>query len=104
MLHENWLKSSFLKNIKNLALKRSLKSNTISPLLSISNKEINDHCEEILKIPGTQLLFGGNPIKEKNDIPSFYGSFEPTAIFVPFEHLLNEKYKYLLQKEIFGPF
>ena len=57
-VHKNWIEAKFLDKIKSLAEKRSLKDLTISPVMTSSNKRIQEHVENVLKIPGAQLLFG----------------------------------------------
>jgi len=57
----------------------------------------------MLEIPGAKILFGGNELKN-HKIPQVYGAFEPTAIFVPFKELMNEKYYSLCTAELFGPY
>ena len=37
-----------------------------------------------MKVPGAKLVFGGKPLTGHN-IPSCYGAFEATAIYVPIE-------------------
>jgi len=39
---------------------------------------------KILALPGTSILFGGKPLTG-HKIPSVYGAFQPTAIFVPLD-------------------
>jgi len=38
-----------------------------------------------LEIPNAKILFGGKPSSEPHKIPECYGSYEPTAIFVPLD-------------------
>lgn len=47
------------------------------------------------------MCFGGKRL-EKHSIPSIYGSFEPTAIFVPLDQCLENIE--LVTTELFGPF
>eukprot|EP00920_Eleutheroschizon_duboscqi_P001963 GHVT01005092.1.p3 GENE.GHVT01005092.1~~GHVT01005092.1.p3 ORF type:complete len:130 (+),score=9.98 GHVT01005092.1:1406-1795(+) len=60
--------------------------------------------QAVCKLPGAKLLFGGKPITG-NKIPEKYGSYEPTAVFVPLETILksDEQLK-LATTELFGPF
>lgn len=51
---------------------------------------------------GSRLLFGGKPL-ENHSIPSCYGAIHPTAVFVPLDAILDEKYFALATKEVFGP-
>ena len=39
-----------------------------------------------------------------DQIPESYGYFEPTAVFIPFEHFLNPSLRTLLSTEFFAPF
>lgn len=77
--HENWMKTDFLEKVKKLAARRSLKDNTCIPIFSWTNKQIKEHIDACLKIPGAKLLFGGNPLTG-HTIPECYGAFEPTAV------------------------
>ena len=49
-------------------------------------------------------MFGGKPLAEPHTIPSVYGSYQPTAIYVPLKHFKNNKKFRLLTTELFGPF
>lgn len=62
-----------------------------------------EHKNKLLKIPGSKLLFGGEPL-ENHSIPSVYGALKPTAIYVPLEEILKEGNYELVTREIFGPF
>ena len=103
-IHENWLQTNLLEGMKNRAGQRSLSNLTNSPILTFNNKQMADHCKKVLSIPGSKLLFGGDVIKEEHKIPSIYGSFQPTAIQVPFEALQNKEYLEICSQEVFGPF
>lgn len=103
-VHKNWTDGKFLTKIKDLAEKRSYKNQTLSPVMSWSNKKIIDHIDSVLKIPGAHLLFGGTPVTESHSIPEVYGSFKPTAIFVPLKAFNNKKYFDIITAELFGPF
>jgi 1-pyrroline-5-carboxylate dehydrogenase len=52
--------------------------------LTWTNDRIKAHIDSVLKVPGAKLLFGGKPLTN-HSIPSCYGAYEPTAIFVPIE-------------------
>lgn len=62
-----------------------------------------EHMNKLLKIPGSKLLFGGEPL-ENHSIPEVYGAFKPTAVFVPLVEILKIENFDLVTKEIFGPF
>lgn len=56
-----------------------------------------------MKIPGSKILFGGKPL-ENHSIPEVYGSFEPTAVYLPLSEILKPENTKLACTEIFGPF
>ena len=58
----------------------------------------------MLELEGSKLLFGGKPLAEAHNIPTIYGSYQPTAIFVPLRHFRSPKKFKLLTTELFGPF
>ena len=62
-----------------------------------------DHLNKLLKIKGSRLLFGGEPL-QNHSIPVVYGAIKPTAVFVPLEEILKDENYDLVTKEIFGPF
>lgn len=100
--HENWVKSNFLEKIKSLAEKRKLEDLTIVPILTWNNSKIQDHVNAVCKIPGSKLLFGGSPLKDHHKIPEVYGSYMPTAVYVPISEIKN--HFELVTTELFGPF
>ena len=99
--HENWMKAGFIEKIKSLAARRKLSDLTVGPVLTWNNIHIQKHIDSILALPGTKLLFGGKPL-QNHSIPAVYGSFEPTAIYVPLETIQNNFE--VVCKELFGPF
>jgi 1-pyrroline-5-carboxylate dehydrogenase len=103
-VHKNWIEAKFLDKIKTLAEKRSLKDMTISPVMTWNNKRLQEHVDNVLKIPGASLLTGGSHITEPHSIPDVYGSFKPTAIVVPLKAFSTKKYYDLITTEVFGPF
>eukprot|EP00038_Savillea_parva_P020484 m.31481 g.31481 ORF g.31481 m.31481 type:complete len:582 (+) comp4806_c0_seq1:116-1861(+) len=104
-MHSNWAKAGFLTKIEQLAKQRTLANFTISPTLSINNDFIKNHTDRLLQIPGSRLLFGGEPITEKHSIPKQFGCFKPTAVFVPLDQMLALKENYdAVTTEVFGPF
>ncbi|KAL8427148.1 hypothetical protein Efla_007714 [Eimeria flavescens] len=103
MIHRNWVALGFLEKIKELAARRSVEDLTVSPLLSLSNQDMQTHVDALLHLPGARLLFGGKPIKGGSP-PAGVGLFEPTAIQVPLQLLLqDEKARKLATTEVFGP-
>lgn len=62
-----------------------------------------EHMNNLLRIPGSKVLFGGEPL-ENHSIPKVYGAVKPTAVFVPIEEILKSRNFELVTKEVFGPF
>lgn len=56
-----------------------------------------------MSLDGAEILWGGVPLKN-HSIPNCYGSYEPTAIFVPLKYFKTNKYRKVLTAELFGPF
>lgn len=102
-VHKNWADAKFISKIKELAENRSYKKGTLSPIMTLNNQTISNHIDNVLKIPGSQILFGGKPVTEMHSIPECYGSFKPTAIYVPLKAFANKKYFDIITTEIFGP-
>lgn len=99
--HENWMKAGIIDKIKALAARRKLSDLTVGPVLTWDNQKIKSHIDSILALPGTKLLFGGKPLTN-HSIPSIYGAYEPTAIYVPLD-VLSKNFD-IVCKELFGPF
>lgn len=59
--------------------------------------------DAILELDGAKILFGGKPLKN-HQIPSQYGAWEPTAVYVPLKHFRGKAKFNLLTTELFGPF
>ncbi|KAL2935069.1 putative aldehyde dehydrogenase [Bienertia sinuspersici] len=102
-MHENWSASPLISKLKELAARRKLEDLTIGPVLTVTTEAMLEHVQKLLKIPGSKILFGGEPL-ENHSIPSIYGAFKPTAVYVPLEEILKENNFELVTKEIFGPF
>lgn len=102
-MHENWASSPLVSKLKELAARRKLEDLTIGPVLTVTTEAISEHVQKLLKIPDSKLLFGGEPL-ENHSIPSIYGAFKPTAVYVPLEEILKADNFELVTKEIFGPF
>ncbi len=100
-VHENWVKLGLLEKIAELAAKRSLKDLTIGPVLTWTNEMIEEHIGKLLRIRGARIQFGGKRLK-RHSIPACYGSFEPTAVFVPLKSIPS--HLDLVTTELFGPF
>jgi 1-pyrroline-5-carboxylate dehydrogenase len=103
-MHKNWKKTKFLELIESQASKRNLQNLSVGPILSWTNERIKAHIDSILELEGATILFGGEPLPKPHKIPDIYGSFKPTAIYVPFKHFRSEKKFKLLTTELFGPF
>lgn len=103
-MHQKWSKTNFLELIERQASKRKLENLSVGPVLSWNNERIKAHIDAILELDGAKILFGGEPLPQPHHIPSVYGSYKPTAIFVPFKHFRSEKKSKLLTTELFGPF
>nr|GLL22240.1 probable aldehyde dehydrogenase [Ipomoea trifida] len=102
-MHENWSKSPLISLMSSLAARRKLDDLTVGPVLTVTTKAMLDHMNKLLQIPGSKLLFGGEPL-QNHSIPSIYGAIRPTAIFVPLEEILKDENYDLVTTEIFGPF
>jgi 1-pyrroline-5-carboxylate dehydrogenase len=99
--HKNWVDKKFFDKLKFYAESRSLKNGTISPVMTWNNKRIQDHVDKLLIIEGSHILFGGEPINEQHSIPELYGSYKPTAIFIPLSKF--DEHFNLITTEVFGP-
>jgi len=100
-VHDNWV-DVLMPKLRELAGRRSLSDLTIGPVLSWTNAQIKAHIDAVLAVPGTELLFGGEPLTG-HDIPGHFGAYEPTAVRAPLEALCGEHFD-LLTTELFGPF
>ncbi|CAK4123956.1 unnamed protein product [Aphanomyces euteiches] len=101
-MHKNWTKAGFEDKIKALAARRTLDDLTVGPVLTVTTKRMLDHVDNLLKIPGARLAFGGKELKN-HSIPSCYGAIEPTAVFVPLKEATKLENFDLVTTEIFGP-
>lgn len=102
-MHENWAASPLISKMKQLAERRKLEDLTVGPVLTFTTEAMLDHMNQLLKIPGSKVLFGGEPL-QNHSIPSVYGAIKPTAVYVPIEEILKEENYGLATREIFGPF
>ncbi|GMY15671.1 probable aldehyde dehydrogenase [Fagus crenata] len=102
-MHENWSKTSLISKLKDLAERRKLEDLTIGPVLTFTTEAMLEHMNKLLQIPGSKLLFGGEPLKN-HSIPSIYGALKPTAVYVPLQEIMKENTYELVTREIFGPF
>eukprot|EP00388_Colpodella_angusta_P008232 GDKJ01022657.1.p1 GENE.GDKJ01022657.1~~GDKJ01022657.1.p1 ORF type:complete len:545 (+),score=103.58 GDKJ01022657.1:25-1659(+) len=101
--HKNWMDAGIIEKMKQRAATRSLNDLTCSPILSHTTQQVHDHVNFLASLPGGRVLFGGRPLTNHN-IPSCYGAYEPTAVFVPLETILSspENLK-KVTTELFGP-
>ncbi|KAL4361543.1 hypothetical protein GQ457_04G016500 [Hibiscus cannabinus] len=102
-MHENWSTSSLISKVKDLAERRKLEDLTVGPVLTVTTEAMLEHKKNLLQIPGSKLLFGGEPL-QNHSIPAIYGALKPTAIYIPLEEILKPTNYELVTKEIFGPF
>jgi len=102
-MHKNWRKTDILEKMGAQSAKRNLKDLTIGPVITWTNERIKAHIDSVLELDGSELLFGGIPLKN-HSIPDCYGAYEPTAIKVPLKHFRATKKRNLLCTELFGPF
>ena len=102
-IHENWKDSGLMEKLKENVSKRSLDDFTIGPVLTNTTKDFLAHTENLAKIPGASVLWGGKEL-ENHKIPEKYGAVEPTAVFVPLEEMLKEENFDDCVTELFAPF
>ncbi|KAL8455404.1 hypothetical protein Emag_000788 [Eimeria magna] len=113
LVHRNWVALGLLKKLREQAARRRVEDLTISPLLSLTNEDIQAHvnvCTKaalvvtaLMELPGSRLLFGGKPV-EGFKPPEGFGLFQPTAIQLPLKLLLeDENARKLATTEVFGP-
>lgn len=100
-VHDNWT-SALLPKLRELAARRSLDDLTLGPVLTWTNAQMQEHIDAVLKVPGAELLFGGQPL-QGHTIPKCYGAMQATAVKVPLDALAGEHFA-LVATELFGPF
>jgi len=100
-IHKNWEKD-LIPKLKKLAQRRKLEDLSLGPVLTWNNQQLLDHISVLLKIPGTECLFGGEELAN-HSIPPVYGSMQATAIKIPVDELLGKNFNNIT-KEVFGPF
>lgn len=101
-MNRAWKKVDFLEKVGDLARRRNLEDLTIGPVLSWTTEAMLAHVQELLKLKGAELLWGGKEL-QGHSIPSCYGAIEPTAVYVPLSTMRNQKAFKLATKEVFGP-
>mmetsp|Transcript_10928 Transcript_10928/g.16258 ORF Transcript_10928/g.16258 Transcript_10928/m.16258 type:complete len:572 (-) Transcript_10928:456-2171(-) len=102
-MHEHWDSVNLISKLKANASTRSLDDLSIGPVLTHTTEGILDHVNQLLQLPGSELLFGGKELDNHN-IPDVYGAVEPTAVFVPLDEMLKEENYDICFKELFAPF
>jgi len=102
-MHTNWAKAGLSEKIKSNAEKRSIDDLTVGPTLTVTTKDVLDHIDRLLTIPGSRLVFGGKEL-DNHMIPSIYGAVYPTAVFVPLVEMMKEENFNICTTEIFAPF
>ena len=75
--------------IKNKTKNRNIDELTCGPVITVTNDRFERHKNDLLKIPGASIAFGGGKLKGSEDVPTCYGSFEPTAIKIPILEGIN---------------
>lgn len=100
-LHQAWRDLGFVEAMRRYAARRKLQDLTVGPVLTWTTEQMLEHVSHLLKIPGAELLFGGEPLQE-HSIPEIYGAIQPTAVQVPIHALLGG-YADLVLTEVFGP-
>lgn len=89
--------------MKTLAERRNLADLSVGPILTWTNQKIKEHIDKLLELDGAKVLWGGKPLTG-HSIPERYGSFEPTAVYVPLKHFRRAHKFDLITTEVFGPF
>lgn len=64
-MHENWVEAGIEKKLAELAARRELSDLTVGPVLTVTTKRMLDHVEDLLKIPGARVAFGGKELSKK---------------------------------------
>lgn len=100
-VHDHWNQLGLKGKLREFASRRRLEDHTSCPVLTWNNTQIQRHVDEVLQVPGAQLLFGGQPYTG-HTIPECYGAYQPTAILVPLKEA--SRHFELVTKEVFGPF
>jgi len=107
-MHDKWVEAGLEAKLASLAARRRLEDLTVGPVLTVPNERIEAHIAALLtSVSGARVAFGGRRLSGERaaKIPSCYGSFEPTAVFVPLESMLASEAAFkLCTTEIFGPF
>jgi len=118
-VHDNWNDPAkvpigqakgrvFEEMLADRASKRKLADLTVGPVLTVTNERIERHIAGLLELDErVEVLFGGRRLAPEvnHTIPDCYGSFQPTAVFVPLDVMLRDDESFRrVTTEIFGPF
>ena len=103
LMHSNWKQAGVLEKLAIRTAGRKLSDLTISPIMSVTNQDIETRIKDLLTLSGSQIIVGGKKVASENCVPINYGLFEPTIIQIPFEHFKRIENHDLLFKELFGP-
>ncbi len=101
--HQHWVQAGLFDRLRTLAARRNVEDLTIGPILSVTNQEMDEQRDKLLKIPGAHIVCGGEHLTGY-PVPSIYGAYKPTAIFVPLPEILKEQHFETVCTEIFAPF
>ncbi|MCB9640177.1 MAG: aldehyde dehydrogenase family protein [Myxococcales bacterium] len=101
--HQNWVDAGLFDRLHDLAARRNVEDLTLGPILSVTNEEMDAQRDKLLKIPGAKVLFGGEHLTGY-PFPAIYGSYKPTAIYVPLPEILKHENFDTVCTEIFAPF
>lgn len=102
LMHQNWEERGLISRLARLAASRKLDDLTVGPVLSWTTAQMLEHVEDLCRIPGAELLFGGKPL-EGHTIPECYGAIRPTAVQVPIREVLSAEHFGTVTREVFGP-
>lgn len=104
IVHSSWADTTPLyERMRALAARRSLDDLTICPVITATNEQMDAHVSRLCTIPGARVMFGGRPLTQPHRIPAVYGSYEPTAVFVPLRELVKPEHFAVATTEVFGP-
>jgi 1-pyrroline-5-carboxylate dehydrogenase len=65
-MHENWVKAGIEAKLAELASRRQLSDLTIGPVLTVTTQRMLDHIDNLLKIPGARIAFGGKELSKSS--------------------------------------
>ena len=102
-MHSNWREAGILPAMEARAAMRNFQDLSSGPVLTWPNERIQAHLDSVLQIDGAKVVFGGRPLQDTT-IPPQYGSWEPTAVFVPLKEMLKDGNFEVATTELFGPF